>query len=195
MKYTFPSKSWATSHPSGSGISPFRLLGIFHCALNPSKSSLSIAVRSTGAYLCARAHASRAAYTPRSLGQRENRREEGGEEGAKGIETEKRETRERRARSDRWKGGEGGKERAREAAGKRRRRRRNVSRARARTRTPSVTRPGAYMCVCANSFALSLSLSFSDSRSLLRHHEYLIIISEMTSESPPSDSSRAEFHR
>lgn len=37
MKYTFPSKSCATSHPSGSGISPFRLLGIFHCALNPSK--------------------------------------------------------------------------------------------------------------------------------------------------------------
>lgn len=31
--------------------------------------------------------------------------------------------------------------------------------------------------------------------SRLRHHEYLIIMSGVTSESPPSDSSRAEFHR
>lgn len=30
---------------------------------------------------------------------------------------------------------------------------------------------------------------------LLRHHEYLIIMRGVTSESPPSDSSQAEFHR
>lgn len=29
----------------------------------------------------------------------------------------------------------------------------------------------------------------------LRHHEYLIIMSGVTSVSPPSDSARAEFHR
>lgn len=36
MKYSFPSKSVAKSHPSGKGISPFLLLGIFHW-LNPFK--------------------------------------------------------------------------------------------------------------------------------------------------------------
>lgn len=36
MKYSFPSKSLANSHPSGKGISPFLLLGIFHW-LNPFK--------------------------------------------------------------------------------------------------------------------------------------------------------------
>lgn len=42
-------------------------------------------------------------------------------------------------------------------------------------------------------YARILSLSFL--HILIRHHEYLIIMSGVTSESPPSDSSRAEFHR
>lgn len=44
-------------------------------------------------------------------------------------------------------------------------------------------------------FFSSFSLFLPGSRALLRHHEYLIIMSGVTSESPPSDSSRAEFHR
>lgn len=44
-------------------------------------------------------------------------------------------------------------------------------------------------------FPSSFSLFLPGSRALLRHHEYLIIMSGVTSESPPSDSSRAEFHR
>jgi len=45
------------------------------------------------------------------------------------------------------------------------------------------------------SLSFSFSLTVSGSRALLRHHEYLIIMSVVTSESPPSDSSQAEFHR
>lgn len=61
-------------------------------------------------------------------------------------------------------------------------------------RTEGAARPGAYtrICVRARSFFLSLSLFFSfslsfspsGSRALLRHHEYLIIMSGVTSESP-----------
>lgn len=154
MKYTFPSKSWATSHPSGSGISPFRLLGIFHCALNPSKSSLSIAVRSTDAYLWRTGtRFSSCIYASRSLGQRENKRErdgreEGGREG--GERGEKGETREKTRPAGRE---TGGRERARSGGGGATRT--GIKRYCAHTHTPRAQRPGAYMCVRA-----VLSLSF-----------------------------------
>jgi len=205
MKYTFPSKSWATSHPSGSGISPFRLLGIFHYALNPSKTSLSIVVRSTGAYLCARTHASRAAYTARShdgrdVRERDRTRQVDGEE-----------WRRRRKGREETRDGEDGRPGRRRAGG--RREGREGVRARRWTATVPVVWRGRIKTYCnthgtqeerrdqertlAYVYArtLSLFLFLSGSRALLRHHEYLIIMSGVTSESPPSDSSRAEFHR
>lgn len=175
-------------------------------------------MRSAGAYLCARAHASRAAYTARShdgrdVRERERTRQVDGEE--------------RRRRRGKGRGGtrdrEDGRPGRRRAGGRGGGPEQGRGEDRARRRTAAVPVPvlrrgrrkrivthtahrgnGAtrsvhsHMCTRVLSLSLPLflfSLFPSDSRALLRHHEYLIIMSRVTSESPPSDSSRAEFHR
>lgn len=180
-------------------------------------------MRSAGAYLCARAHASRAAYTARShdgrdVRERERTRQVDGEERRRRRGKGRGGTRDRedgrpgrrraggrggRAGAGAGEGG-GGEDRARRRTAAvpvlRRGRRKRIVTHTAHRGNGATRSVHSHMCTRVLSLSLSLplflfSLFPSGSRALLRHHEYLIIMSRVTSESPPSDSSRAEFHR